>query len=666
MSKKEIESVQKEFPDLSESTIGDVFRTNKNDKRAAVNALRGIEEQDKKDKERKIGELQEMFPAIPRQGIQAILEENNWDIESAIVPLFNFMEQKGKEKEKEERKKRENKERKKRELEAKKASENLMEVFYTLPKDLIQKVLDENEGDIEDTTNQLLSIVAKREAENEAKVSKEQERKRIEQQENQLRELKIQSLEKKFEDLSEGEVIAALDNNGWDIKKAHVQLLKLSTENKCQHLKSLFQFAKMEDIRLTLEANNWDQKKAAEDLSSKRQSPVIIKKVGQSIFDCADQVGQQMEDEITASHAMFTQALKQEAQAQFRQDLEHIIETQVRNGDAPGMNPSSVKNINVILGKPSPIDEELKESEVKEKENPVKVIFTDSQNSSPPSSKFSVTLNVSPQIVDVGDNITVEWECTSGETTNYDWIGLYQIGQPNKQYYTYQWRGRNDTTKGTLTFTAPKAYGEYELRYFYYGSYEYTTRSDSVSVGPRFELEAVQSDSKDKTIVKWKQLSGHPYSRTWIGLYPKAQKENKRYTTYEYATGSEVIFDTPIKPQEYEFRIFTNSYSDHARSNSFKIDGEDKISASLENGVITVSVDIVSVDPSYDSAWLGVFFTSEMDNRQWRRYKYFGQRRGNIQFKAPRTAGEYEVRLFALNNYEPLLISNKFNNPGQP
>jgi len=139
------------------------------------------------------------------------------------------------------------------------------------------------------------------------------------------------------------------------------------------------------------------------------------------------------------------------------------------------------------------------------------------------------------------------------------------------------------------------------------------------------------------------------------------------YIKWEYASkpSNEAAFDAPFKPREYELRFFTNSYVDVARSNSIRIEGQDSMSAAFEDDSISVKLNIVSVDPYYDNAWLGVYFTHESNNRQWRRYKRFANRTGEVKFNAPRTPGEYEVRMFANKTYDLILKSNKFNLPGK-
>jgi hypothetical protein len=250
---------------------------------------------------------------------------------------------------------------------------------------------------------------------------------------------------------------------------------------------------------------------------------------------------------------------------------------------------------------------------------------------------------------------------TRGESTAYDWIGMFSVDQPNKQYITYQWRDKNDTNnKGTITFTAPNLYGTYEFRYFVNSSYQHVAMSNRVTVGPKVELEARLAEN-GKLVIKWNQVSGNKYSRAWIGLYEKSQTNNKAYITWEYAASTpELTFAAPVKPREYEFRFFTNSYEPVAKSNAILIEGEDRVSASISNGIITVKPHIVSVDPYYDSVWLGIFFTTENDHRQWRRYKYISDREAEVTFKAPNTPGEYEVRLFANKSYDLIVKSGSF------
>lgn len=99
-----------------------------------------------------------------------------------------------------------------------------------------------------------------------------------------------------------------------------------------------------------------------------------------------------------------------------------------------------------------------------------------------PTADSPVILRASPSVVDCGNTITVEWEVAQDyQPGPKDWIGIYSVQQQNKEYITYEWKGKEDK-KGTLTFHAPKIYGEYEFRYFQGGSYVHLVRSNRVRV----------------------------------------------------------------------------------------------------------------------------------------------------------------------------------------
>jgi len=176
------------------------------------------------------------------------------------------------------------------------------------------------------------------------------------------------------------------------------------------------------------------------------------------------------------------------------------------------------------------------------------------------------------------------------------------------------------------------------------------------------DVTAHLDEEAGKIRVEYKQISGNDYRGAWIGLYEKSQPENKKYITWEYAKGN-VQFDAPIKPSLYEIRYFTNSYRDIARSNTISIQGEDRMKVVIKDNRVHVEMNIVSVDPAYSNAWIGLFFTNQTDNRQWRRYKYIKDRSAGISFGCPKTQGEYEARLFANKSHDLLLKSNKFTLP---
>lgn len=87
--KKDLVKLQKEFPDLTQSVLGDVLSTYQNDKEQAAVALRGISEELKKENDKKIAELKEMFPTLSNQIIGEELDKCKGNVDNAIAPLFS-------------------------------------------------------------------------------------------------------------------------------------------------------------------------------------------------------------------------------------------------------------------------------------------------------------------------------------------------------------------------------------------------------------------------------------------------------------------------------------------------------------------------------------------------------------------------------------------------
>ncbi len=77
---------------MTQSVLNDVLTTYK-DPTKARDALRGINDEHQKENQRKIDELKQVFPDLPEQIIRAALESNDWNVDSAIVPLFNKSEE---------------------------------------------------------------------------------------------------------------------------------------------------------------------------------------------------------------------------------------------------------------------------------------------------------------------------------------------------------------------------------------------------------------------------------------------------------------------------------------------------------------------------------------------------------------------------------------------
>jgi len=679
-----MEKLQKEFSDFTVSTLNDITKTYDNDPEKAAQYLRSLAQEEKHQKEQKINELHKQFSELPRQVVAKILEEHNYNDDAALFPLYEKLNEVKKQKEAEKKKQRELEAKKRRDAEVKQQIQSLMEVFQSIPKETIQRILDENEGDLSETTNQLLVLVADQENQKKQEETHraQLEDKKRKEEELKSRNLKFEVLKEKFPELSYEEVLKALENTGWDIRLSCKYLVTYSAEKKLAELKVHFSEFSSDEIQTILQNNDWDSAKAVKSLTEIREKrkredeerkkveeeallTINSIKIQQNLLERSIMLGNEIEQTVTKEEEIQKKTREEEARGQFKKELEHILTVQAQNGAMPGLVPPPLpKQIDELVGKKRPEEIDIPvqpHAPVDNKPSPVSV--SQERNDTPKG--LVVTLKTDQEVVDCGNTITVKWEVASGTSTAYDWIGFYAVDQPNKNYVTYDWRGKQDN-KGSLTFTAPSTYGVYEFRYFPSSSYEHVAMSNKVVVGPQIVLKATLDAENKKIKATWNKQSGNDYSSSWIGLFEKSSPDTQ-FITWEYAgkSGAEILFDAPVKPVEYELRFFAYKYVRVAKSNTVRVDGQDKISATYNNGTVTVKLNIVTVDPKTDNVWVGIFFTDEKDNRKWRRYKYVKDRTADVVFNSPRHEGMYEVRLFANKSFDYTLKSEPIAIPNQ-
>lgn len=92
-------------------------------------------------------------------------------------------------------------------------------------------------------------------------------------------------------------------------------------------------------------------------------------------------------------------------------------------------------------------------------------------------STFSLNANLTSASQD--QNFTVSWTAPSGRPTN-DWIGLYRVGDSDRNFISWQYTGGAPT--GSRNFTAPNQTGQYDFRYFTNDSFVKVATSNTVTV----------------------------------------------------------------------------------------------------------------------------------------------------------------------------------------
>jgi len=247
-----------EFPDLTHSVLREVYTSVEGDSNQAQIILKQFANNEPSDQEvmHKLEEL-ENFQVLGREIVLQILKENRWDVEKAIIPLFALLE----ERQKQERRKKYEDDKLKRADETKRqANVFLKELFATVPEEQIQKIMDENDGDVDATTDVLFDFLRK-----------EDERQRKEKEEEKIRKEKQQkrdALAIRFSK-SEDQVDKILEALNWDIQAAIRQLLKMEQDQKFHRFAKLYHFRRPEEIRHALEINDYDETKTMKYLDDK-------------------------------------------------------------------------------------------------------------------------------------------------------------------------------------------------------------------------------------------------------------------------------------------------------------------------------------------------------------------------------------------------------------
>eukprot|EP01098_Paradermamoeba_levis_P006161 TRINITY_DN255_c0_g2_i1.p1 TRINITY_DN255_c0_g2~~TRINITY_DN255_c0_g2_i1.p1 ORF type:complete len:293 (-),score=154.01 TRINITY_DN255_c0_g2_i1:160-915(-) len=196
-------------------------------------------------KKTKIDEVEANFPTFDRKVVEQTLASNDWDVPRAIFALIQLQEKNEKEKKGDEQKKAQEERLKKQREESKKF---LQRMFDSLPADVIQKVLDDNEGDVDIATTQLIDFV-----------ENHQKEKRAEQE----RDLTINTIFEKFsENITRDEVVQVFTQHQFDVKQTTVELLKISEKRKIQRLQLVFKNVTGSTIERTLAKADWVLKEA--------------------------------------------------------------------------------------------------------------------------------------------------------------------------------------------------------------------------------------------------------------------------------------------------------------------------------------------------------------------------------------------------------------------
>ncbi|KAL6079997.1 hypothetical protein QOT17_000380 [Balamuthia mandrillaris] len=683
--------------DLSASLWGDVLRQCEGDKERALELASGMsqaaaDEEKQRTQERMVAELQQTFPLLGKEVIVRSLVENDWDSERAILPLFAAVEE-HREKERklareEALKKREAERLQLKEEASKKAKTFLRQLFSNIPEEEVQAYLDQNEGDVDATVDQLLALMNEREQrENEAK-QKHEEKELIKRQMALERQLKIDTLKERFEEyVEEEEVVATLEAADMDVPSASNELLRLTEKRKKERLLRLYPAVTGEQVLTVLNDTNWDIRSAMAELAKIQQET----KANSPIHHIKEDKGKEKEDEekFLLRSAILGKELTELIQVQtaevaleinphsiFRQELENKLRFGPEDlPGLPGMIPLTRKMIDKMQAAPF-VDEEEEPAGASPQQQQGASPVEDSLQSSivAPAGKQDedladgFVLTATPERLDKGGKIRVSWDA-SCEVTTSDWVGMYSwpegAASPSvKGYYTYNWIGKVQK-QGSIVFPAPKL-GRYVFRYFSNKSYKLVATSNPVSVGPVYTLTAAQHPALEaeqaqlSVDVRVEHLSGNMYPNAWVALYDDSNAPHSAYKTYQWVSSAvdHVLSFSVPKTGCWEFRLFPERrYYPVARCTAL-VRGEDSVDFEADGSCMKVRCKVATVDPTTDYVWIGIYRVEEQDNKMYRKYKYLASGLEELTFKSCTTPGLYEVRLFANKYYDGFLCKS--------
>ena len=109
----------------------------------------------------------------------------------------------------------------------------------------------------------------------------------------------------------------------------------------------------------------------------------------------------------------------------------------------------------------------------------VRNFTTDDDGGSSSSNSDDFELEVSDTTIEEGDEVEVDWEIPSDEEGSQNWIGLYEVGEDNRDFV--EWEYIDDDDSGSMTFEIDDR-GEYEFRLFLNNSYDDEITSDEIEV----------------------------------------------------------------------------------------------------------------------------------------------------------------------------------------
>jgi hypothetical protein len=687
------QDLKNQFPDISQSVFIDVLNACQGDSKKAQAIFQESAKNEEQDP--RITELCHTFPDLKREEVEKVFNDNGKDVDASILPLFNLLQELNQKKRTEEDKKAAEKREAERNAKKAEAGKKMHELFKQVSPEEIQRIIDENDGDLSIVSERLAQLVAKQE-DTERKAREEREKK--EQEERKIAIFK--ALKSQFTLLSDQDIQDDLESCDYDSQKATLVLNQKDKERKVQEIANIFPSFTQNQAELALLENGWDMVKAVnylhEQLNQKnkkieeeKQRQEQQKRLEKERKELQKKMAKEIEIKQQEALKKEQQALEEkqkqleEQKKQQELDLEHTEKRELSAEEiASKFDLFSLEQSKIIQQK---IVEEFKvikednqdyreilvediEKALRENPNLQPGTVEQKQDDDVEAYDFSSVIDrckirVSPSRPDLGQDITVSWTEYDSPAES-DWISMNDAHTGEKLSWSWVGEASRD---GKVTFKA-QTLGEVVFCYVN-KSKHIMAKSAPIFIGPEFEFKT-EKIGEMKYALKFQQISGIQHANAWVGLYQKGAS-NENYYSYQWvanAVNLSLIFDIP-KTGHWELRLFPlrnliGKYI-HVGSTSITIEGNDKLQLIIpeKEEIATIHYALSSVDTERDSVWIGLYLIQEIDNKQYRRYKKIKgpnteYSKGTITFKKPIHSGVYEARLFAFGSLDIILKSN--------
>jgi len=632
-------------------------------------------------------ELSGFEGAFGKEKILEVLEQEQWDVERTFGALVTLLEQNTNQAEKAREVERAAQQKQNGssflKLLLRSAQETFVKmtaVFREVPEAEVQRIIDENDGDIEQVVNKLIEANEKLvEVGRQAQVdnfvrrfgcSPDRTRQILEQNkwndrlatqilvpettERRSRECQAQFPKLTLDEIQHALVIKDYNQAQW------IAELNLLTQQKEEQARRVAE----EEARVKAEAERQEREKerlAAEErariadaearrLEEEKARALALQEKERQLMEKLEEakrkeIEKKEQDALKLQKAFAASVLAAADQmersgARRKQVLQNHLEDLVINVHAAHQEPAPV--VAAPVG-PSPVAEP--------KPNPNQGMI----DTTPPQPDAVVVLSASPERSNAGSSsFEVKWK-HSAEPTSKDWIGMYRPGAPNNSYITYQTVSASGRREGTLSFPPTWVLGDFEFRYMS-NNYQLFGTTGLVRVGPTFQLTPVVK--QERTVeIQIKKTAGDSAPNAWIGLY---HGNVSSYLHYEWVPKDEMSITFQLPPKKtglWRFKLFGAKTEDTQIAEcTYKIEGDDTLSLRFTDNATVISYNLNTVDHSSDRVWVGLY-QKDAENRKWKFTQWIYSSEGSCTINKRPPAGVYQARLFARGTLDVLAQS---------